>query len=255
MPKLNNTKIIKIILICTLAITSTGCLKVKQTLTINKSGGGSIKLKYAISEKAINRISTMRKLQNQMQKFSGNVSTSNEETRYAYMFLMPSKKELQKELESYASLGIKLKELKVKTSNAWRHVDMTLTFDNIKKLTKLTVFKYVGFSLFKNKTGHYVFYQASEPNGNLPIPDVSNEKVLRRLTPILKGFKVIFILETPGTIIKTNADKQLDYSSMWVFDFDKDPKSILKLQKTKFITIFNSSGLDLPEIRANILDK
>ena len=255
MKKMTSLNIAKLIIIFALAAASTGCLKVKQTLTINKSGGGSIKLKYAISEKSITKINNMRKLHSQMQKFAGKAKADNEETRYAYMFLMPNKNELQKELKSYAPLGIKLEELKVKTSNAWRHVDITVNFNNLRNLTKLTIFKYIGFSLFKNKTGQYIFYQAAEPSGNFSIPDISNEKVLRQFSPILRGFKVIFILKTPGNIVKTNADQHSDYSSMWVFDFDKDPKSILKLQKTKLFTFFNSSGLDLPEIRANILVK
>ena len=248
-------KIVKLIIICALTIASTGCLKVKQTLTINKSGGGKIELKYAISERSINQLNSMQKLKNQMQKFAGKPIADNEETRYAYMFLMPREKELRKELESYKTQGIKIKELKVETRNAWRHVDMTLTYDSIKKLSTLDIFKYVGFSLVKNKAGDYVFYQASEPSANSDMPDVSNEKTLRRLSPILSGFKVVFILKTPGTVIKTNADRKSNYSSMWVFDFDKDPKSILKLQKSKFITIFSSSGLDLPVINANNINQ
>jgi uncharacterized lipoprotein YehR (DUF1307 family) len=244
-------KIIKLFLICTLAISITGCLKIKNTLTIKKSGNGNIEIKYAISERAINQLNSMRKLQEQMQRFSGKEIQQNEEARYAYMFLMPREKELRKELESYEHLGVKIKELKVETRNAWRHVDMNITFTDLEKLSQIPVFKYVGFSLIKNKTGDYVFYQASEPSKNSPMPDVSNEKVLRKLSPILSGFKVIFTLKTPGIVLKTNADRKSNYSSMWIFDFDKDPKSILKLQKSKFITIFSSTGLDLPEIRVN----
>lgn len=246
-------RIIKLIIICILAIAITGCLKVKQTLTINKYGGGNIKIKYAVSERAINQLNAMNKLQQQMQKFSGKEITNTEEAKYAYMFLMPREKELRKELESYEQLGIKIKELKVETRNAWRHVDISITFNDLKNLSKLPIYKYVGFSLIKNKAGDYVFYQASEPNGKLNMPDVSNENILRKLTPILSGFKVIFILKTPGTVIKTNADRKSTYSSMWSFDFDKNPKSIIKLQKSKFVTIFSSSGLDLPEIRVNTI--
>ncbi len=234
-----------------LAIATTGCLKVQETLTINKTGGGKIKIKYAISERAINQLNSMRKLQEQMQKFSGKPITSNEESRYAYMFLMPCEKELRKELESYEPFGVKIKELKVETRNAWRHVDMVVTFNDLKKLSKLEIFKYVGFSLVRNKAGDYVFYKATEPNPNSNMPDISNERTLRKLSPILSGFQVIFTLKTPGIILKTNADRKSNNSSMWSFDFDKDPKSILKLQKTKFVTIFSSSRLDLPEIRVN----
>ncbi len=248
-------RIIKLIIICTLAIASTGCLKVKQTLTINKSGGGKIELKYAISERSINQLNSMKKLKDQMQKFAGKPIADNEESRFAYMFLIPNEKEIRKELEGYESQGVKIKELKVETRNAWRHVDMTVTFDDLKKLSQLDVFKHIGFSLVKNKAGDYVFYQASEPSANSNMPDVSNENTLRKLSPILSGFKVIFILKTPGIVIKTNADRKSSYSSMWSFDFDKDPKSILKLQKTKFVTIFSSSGLDLPEIKTNNVER
>ena len=244
-------KIGKLIIICTLAIATTGCLKVKQTLTINKSGGGNIKLKYAISERAINQLNSMQKLQNQLQKFSGKPISDTEEARYAYMFLMPHAKTWRKELDSYAKFGITVQELKVETRNAWRHVDMKVNFSDLEKLAKTPVFKYIGFELVKNKKGDYVFYRVSEPSKNLKQPDLSNEKVLNNLAPILSGFQVIFILKTPGMVLKTNADRKSTFSSVWSFDFDKDPKTILKLQKSKFITVFSSSGLDLPLINSH----
>ncbi len=128
---------------------------------------------------------------------------------------------------------------------------MEVTFNDLKKISQLEIFKYAGFSLVRNKAGDYVFYKATEPTPNSNMPDISNESTLRKLSPILSGFQVIFMLKTPGTILKTNADRKSNNASIWSFDFDKDPKSILKLQKTKFVTIFSSSGLDLPEIRVN----
>ena len=69
-------KIVKLITICALAIATTGCLKVKQTLTINKFGSGNIKLKYSISERAINQLNSMRKVQQQLQKLPRDASPS-----------------------------------------------------------------------------------------------------------------------------------------------------------------------------------
>ena len=126
-----------------------------------------------------------------------------------------------------------------------------LTFDDLAQLPKTEAFNYVGFSLVRNQEGHYVFYQASEPGPGFNPPDLTNELVTRQLTPILAGFKVVITLKTPGAILKTNADRRATFSSMWAFDFDRDPAALIKLQKHKLVTIFNSTGLDLPEIRVN----
>ncbi len=243
-------KFLKLFFVCSALITLSGCLKVKQTLTLNKNGSGIIAVKYSISERAVNQLNSMRKLQEQMQQLTGNKNNS-EESRYVYMFLNPNEKEIRKELESYAEYGVKIKKLQVNTRNAWRHVDLKVTFDDLKKLSQIPAFGYMGFSLVKNKNGNYVFYRANTPDKNIKQPDLTNDTILRQLSPILSGFNFTFILRTPGTVLRTNADRKSTFASMWSFDFDKDPQSIAKLQRNKFITIFSSSGIDIPEIRVN----
>lgn len=237
-----------------MAMLATGCLQVEQTLTIDKRGGGNIDIKYAVSEQSIHQLQSMRKLTGKMAKFAGKDSPEDDASRYAYMFLIPREDDLRKECERYKDLGIELKELKVDTRGAWRHVDLKLDFDDLAALPKTEAFKYVGFSLVRNQEGHYVFYQASEPGPDFNPPDITNDRVMRQLTPILAGFKVAITLKTPGPILKTNADRRSTFSSMWSFDFDRDPAALIKLQKHKLVTIFNSSGLDLPEIRVDNAD-
>ena len=237
--------------LCLLVCLAPGCLRVENTLTIKKDGSGEIDLEYSVSESAIRQLKAMRKLQGQMAMAAEESVADDEETRYAYMFLMPDEDQIRRECERYARHGITVDNLKIETRNAWRHVDMKILFTNLKGLAATDVFKYVGFALAKNSDGNYVFYRAAEPKQGFNPPDCEDPTVVRMLSPILGGFRVNLILKTPGRIVRTNASRKSGYTSIWTYDFERDPAAVVKIQTHRLITIFDSSGLDLPEIRQN----
>lgn len=239
------------ICLCLLVCLAPGCLRVENTLTIKKDGSGEIDLQYAVSEPAVSQLRAMRKLQGQMAMAAGESVADDEETRYAYMFLMPDEDQIRRECERYVRHGVTVEKLKIETRNTWRHVDMKILFTNLKGLAATDVFKYVGFSLAKNSAGNYVFYRAAAPKEGFNPPNCEDPKVLKMLSPILGGFRVNLIVKTPGQVIRTNASSKAGYTSMWRYDFARDPTAVVKIQTHKLVTIFNSAGLDLPEIRQN----
>jgi len=235
--------------LCLLVCLAPGCLRVENTLTIRKDGSGEIDLEYSVSESAVSQLRAMRKLQGQMAMVAGESVADDEETRYAYMFLMPDEDEIRRECERYARHGITVDNLKIETRNAWRHVDLKILFTNLKGLAATDVFKYVGFNLVKNSDGNYVFYRAAAPKQDFNPPNCEDPDVLKMLSPILRGFSVELTVRTPGRIIRSNASSKSGYTSMWTYDFERDPTAVVRIQTHKLITIFDSTGLDLPEIR------
>lgn len=235
--------------LCVLLVAASGCLKVNQSLTINTDGSGIIDLKYAVSNQAVRQLEAMHKLQQQLALASGEQSVDDEETRYAHMFLMPNEGELRREIEKYESLGIKIGKLKVTTSGMWQNVEMKLQFDSLDKLAQARPFKYIGFDLVRNSQGHYVFYRASKPSEGYTPPDFSDPVTAKLLTPIFGGFSIRLSLKTPGRVLRTNAPRKSTYISEWTYDFERDPSVIARIQTAKQVTIFDSTGLNLPIIR------
>jgi hypothetical protein len=227
----------------------TGCLRVDQTLTIKPDGSGTIELKYSVAERAVTQLKAMRKLQSQLARVAGKEDKDDEVTRYAYLFLMPREEALRRECERYADLGIEIEKLDVSTRGAWRNVNLKLVFKRIDALPKTPVFKYIGFSLVRNKYGQYVFHRVSEPDPAFNPPNLNDPAVLKSVSPILGGFRVSIRLNTPGRILKTNAPRRSSRACVWVYDFARDPMAVAEIQRGRLVTVFDGSGLDLPEFR------
>jgi len=242
-------RIITLSLLCSLLFTATGCLKVNQSLIINADGSGVLAVKYAVSNQAVRQLVAMRKLQQQMTLASGSQSQDDKETGYAYRFLMPEESDLRREFEKYETLGLKIEKLKVTTNGIWQNVEIKLRFDSLSNLAKTEPFAFVGFDLLKNSKGDYVFYRESRPPEGFTAPDLSNPTTARLLSPIFAGFEIHLSVKTPGQILRTNASRKSTYVSEWIYDFEKDPTVIAKIQTAKLVTIFDSTGLTLPEIR------
>lgn len=229
--------------------TAPGCLRVQNVLHLKADGSGEITLQYSVSTQAIRQMEAVRKLKEQLERASGAEQMSEEETRLAYLFLLPDEDALRAELERYADQGIRIDELDVSSSGAWRTVKLKITFRDLTELAATKPFEYVGFDLRRDSKDNYVFYRASKPAPGYNPPDFENPAVRRMLRPIFNGFRVVISLRTPGRVIRTNAHHHRAYVSEWVYDFERDPGVVAKLHTDKLVTIFDSSGLNLPEIR------
>ena len=230
-------------------IAGSGCLQVEQTLTLEADGSGEIEVKYAVSERAISQLEAMRKLKGQLARAAGKEDEEDAASAYAYRFLLPREDDIRQECERYTDLGIEIERLRVQTRNAWRHVDLKLTFERLDALAKTEAFQYVGFTVARNREGHYVFYRQSQPDPRFDPPDLGNPAVQKMLTPILGGFRVLIRLHTPTRILKTNAPQRSTRSCFWVYDFARDPQAVAEVQRQKLITVFDGTGVTLPEVR------
>lgn len=98
-----------------LAFFSAGCIKLDQTLIINKDASGSLDVSYAISEDAIAQARAGFKLKEQMAMESGKPDTAGIDDPLTQAFLDPNDDKIKREITKYAKNGIKLENLNIKT--------------------------------------------------------------------------------------------------------------------------------------------
>jgi len=232
-----------------LLVVSAGCIKVDQKLTIREDGRGSLALDYSISEQSITQIKAMFKLRDQLAELSGETSPPVPVSEESLLFLNPDEKAIGRKMKSYEELGIHVEKLKVRTVNAWRHVEMQARFDDLANLAKADFFSDYGFSLSKDANGNYLLSRPRMEAAGDAASDYLGKNTVELLTPILSGFNVVLSVTTPGIILDTNAPRKSTYSAAWIFDFNRNPNAFLGLQRQDFRIVFSGKDISLPEIR------
>ena len=223
----------------------------EHTLYLREDGTVTYELKYSISEQAIAQFIAMQKLKERLASARGELPPTQEMDPLLQLFLDPDDAQLRKAFEKYKSQGVTLKELDVKTSSSWRHINLKVDISDPAKAAQTDFFKNNGFNLTKNKDGNYIF--SREPHINRPaeIVKAPTEDELRQLIPILNGFKTTIRICVPGTIVTTTAFNNTVGTASWNFDFDRNPSAIQALQHQAFRIEFKAPDAKLPELHYN----
>ena len=226
-----------------------GCLKCEVLLDLDKSGSGSLETSYSISENAVAQLKSMVKLSKQLGQMSGESAESTLKNPELLLFLDPSEEKLLARLNQYKKFGLEVDKLRVKSRNSWRSVDLRVEFDSIAEIAKTDFFPNIGFSLYKRKSGDYVFFRQNFNAGNPNKSVVQTPSAQRLITPIIEGFDVTVKVHTPTRVLDTNADSRGLNSATWIFDQDKDPKSFQRLQNQEYIILLDGAGMAIPDIK------
>ena len=238
-------KILKVLPVLVL-LAASGCLKLDETLTIEKNGSGNIELTYIIPEQTVAQMKSMFKLRDQMDLITGQSAPQTKEEIFQRLFFDPAEERIRQQLKRYEPFGITIDTLKVETRSSARNVNLKVLFADLARLAKTDFFPEHGFTLARNKDGTYTFYRASEPNGS---QENIGSEAAGLLTPVLNGFRAALKINTPGKIIETNASRKTLYNAAWIFEFDKDPNAMTALQRQNMKIVFDGKDLNLPEVR------
>jgi len=231
-----------------LAITS-GCIQVDETLTIEKNGSGSLELLYTIPEQTVSQMKAMYSLKDRMDETLGQASPQTIEEAFERMFFDPTEDQIKRVLKKYEPLGVKTETLRVENRNSGRSVNLKVTFTSLEKISKADFFPEYGFTLLRNQNETYTFFRAAENTGTDPQGPGAKPQEPGLLSPIMSGFRVALKVTTPGKIIQTNASRKTLYNAAWIYDFEKDPNVLTTIQNQPMKIIFESKGLQIPEIR------
>ena len=226
-----------------------GCIKLNESLTLKEDGSGSLDVTYSIAEQTITQLKAMNKLRDQLAIVSGDPSDVAAKDDLSALFMDPVEDSMRKRLKGYEKFGITAPTVRVESRNAGRYVTLKLLFDNLANAAKADFFQEHGFFLSKNAKGNYLLNRPAEaPDGSTSM-DFSDPESVKLLTPLLGGFKVVIKVNTPTKILDSNATEKAARSATWSFDFDKDPKAVLALQRQAFTVLFDGTGASLPAVK------
>ena len=146
---------------------------------------------------------------------------------------------VRREFESYESLGVRLKDIQIADEETGRHVRMELAFDSLDGLTKTPLFSESRVSLRRRDGGPYVFLQT----GSIP-----TRRPAHAVDPFeFMGLRVELQYTVPGRIHRTNADRHDENTAAWIFDLDRDPNALRRLERPHLRIEFEAPET-LPEI-------
>jgi hypothetical protein len=70
------------------------------------------------------------------------------------------------------------------------------------------------------------------------------------MNTVMKGFRAVIRVKTPGKILQTNAPEKDERSATWTYDVEKDPQALKKVQQASMQIVFAGEGLKIPEFKS-----
>jgi len=222
-----------------LAVSLSGCLKVDQTLTINKDGSGQMEMSYSMQESTIRQMEAM----SQMEAAQGEEGSGSGAEQFEF-----NEEALRKQFAGAEERGIKVESIDSKTESGWRTMHVKLSFKDLSALAGTEMMEDNVFSLKKNAKGNYVLVQKTGEEGAEAGDEAMPPEMMAQMAPMFAGMRIVQRVKVPGKVVSTNATENDGSTASWIFDIDKDPAVINKIQNLKMEIEFEGSGLDLKEI-------
>ena len=223
------------------ALLSAGCIKVEQTLTLEKDGSGTMAVAYAMQESAITEMESISKEARELEGLAGD---EGEDMPFDF-----NEADIRADFLSYTNFGVQLQDVKIETVDGWRHVHLNVSFQNLPGLLKTELLNDRDITLTRNAEGNYVFRQAA------PVQDLETEELAgmdretlnTMLTQMMKGFRAVMQVRVPSRILSTTATSRTENSATWEFDLEKDPTALERAQKLEMEVVFEGKDLSFPE--------
>ena len=218
-----------------------GCVKVDQTLTIQPDGSGTLDLVYGMSEQTIAQMKAMT------QSMMAEPATNGVSVAMNFDY---TESEVRKDFEAYAPYGVTLDSMSTEIRDGWNYRTLKIQFKTLDGLSKTPWFSDRLFSLSKNEAGNYVLVRAAGdgPMGMAPPPE-SDPNVEEMMAGMMKGFRAVIRVKTPGPIIESNAENVSENTAEWIFDLENDAQALEKAQSLTMNMVFNGQGLSIPEFK------
>jgi hypothetical protein len=221
--------------------TLAGCIHVDQTLTLEKNGSGMVDLTYAMSEESIA----------QWQDVARNMFDSpNHGNSSSIMPFDFSDQDIRDDFKEYEP-DVVLQSVKSETRDGWKYRRMVISFRSLAGLSKAGFLADRNISLVKDARGNYVFTQQAGPEGNLPPELAALDGTLADslFSGMMQGFRAAIRVKTPGRILETNAPEKSERTARWLFDSERDPDALQKVQQASLRIVFEGKGLDISTFR------
>lgn len=226
-----------------------GCIQVEQKLALNADGSGTFDVHYVVPGETWDRMQAMLRLADELAAAADTVRKPSIADDFTQVVFAPTEAEIRKKAASYAPYGIQIEKLEVLLKNDRRDVEMSLSFSNIALVAQADFFAVYGFSMVRNAAGQYAWSTRPATRDPLdPAWSAEDQESYKLVAPLLGGFRYELQVQTPGPVMRTNADRHERYTANWLFEFDSDRDAVAKLQRKPMNIVFDGEGLTLPNI-------
>lgn len=207
-----------------------GCIKANEEITLNKDGSGSCTLTYGMSEQSIQQLQAMAK-----QQEGGEMEMDMD----AFEF---DENKVKESFEALKDKGVTLKDVKAEVKDGWKYITVDFDFQSLNGLAESDT-PLEGFSLSKDDSGNYVFMTGSGEAAEVT-PEQAEEA--KMMAGMFAGMRIQIRINVPTKVIETNAPVKGDSYAEWVWDIDKDPVALVKMENEGMKLVFDGTGVDIP---------
>lgn len=213
------------------------CIRVEQNLVLAPDGSGTLEIRYGMS---LEDIEQMEAAASEAMAAEGEAPES-----VASPFSM-DEEEIRREFEAYEKDGVQLDFVRTETVDGWRYAHVRVLFESLAGLGKTEFMSEKGLTLTKVGDGRYELRQIpAAPDAGL---DTTGE-MKDLMSEMMKGFRAVLRIEVPGDVVESNSDEAEGRRVAWIFDLDKDPDALVRVQTIEPRVVFAGEGLSMPEFR------
>lgn len=227
-------------------MTSAGCVKVDQTLTLEQDGSGTLAIRYGMSEQTIAQLEAME----QMSRSMGESVEVEDQGPFDF-----DEDKIRADFAADKPAGVELVSVRSEMLDGWKYMNIDLRFDDLAALKQTDLFEDSRLTLTRNEDGNYLLSQgtgsdvggADDLGGDQEGGDES-AAMMQQMAAMFAGMRIAMTVVVPGEIITTNATEVSGQTATWVFDVDEDPSVLTRLDDMDLEVVFAGKGLTLAPV-------
>lgn len=216
-------------------------------MTLSKTGSVKVVANYSVSKQTISNMNAMRKAKEKLAVFTDRANDVELSDEFLNMFLNMSESDIKEEFDNISKYGVALDYLSVDNKGDQRYVRCEFTVTNIASLVNLPFLADCALSLTKDANGNYILFHPAL--GRIIDSEESDTVFANTRVPLLERFRVSVCVNTPASILRTNAHRKTPTSAIWVFDSDNNPSAFAVLHRQQFYIQFAGANLKLSETK------
>ena len=231
-----------------IVLTLAGCLKVSQTLTLNRDGSGTLDVRYRVGESSLTRTGNEQRMPGRR---GGDEAIGD-----------PRAARVRDEFERHKPEGIKLASIAMERVDGWDYVHLEILFDDLRALRRTSVFRDAQLLVSRDAAGNYVLLQREgDPAGAraetlgplaLVTGDGGSESRVRAEdathSPALVGVKIVNAVVVPTPIVDSNATVVDGNRATWVLSDGSGLAAPMDGGSGELRIVFSADGVHLPDM-------
>ncbi len=213
-----------------------GCIKATEVVTLNKDGSGTVDFTYGMKEETLKQLKSMSE--------AGEEGSSGSMSMDSFEF---DEAKVREKFEGLKDKGVTLKKVSSEKKDGWEYMTVVFDFKDLSALRDADT-PLDEFSLSKNADGNYVF--TTKGGGEEKEMTDEEKQQMQMMAAMFAGMKIDIRINTPGQVLETNATSRGADYAQWVYDIDKDPAAMTKMESAGMKLVFSGKGVTIPEIKA-----